>query len=124
MADFQMYSNAFASINGTIITEETSITVDKKSGLNPVFTVARGFAGMSQGASTCEVTIENAVPSADFEVNPDRYMRIGEVVELGIIMANRQMVAKGFITDATYSHSVNQESKLSMKLMCQFADFE
>lgn len=124
MANLQLYSNAFVTIDGKLLTEEASVTVEKKSGLNPVFTVALGLAGMSQGATTAEVSIESAVPSADFEFNPDAFMRTGQVVELGIIMASRQMVTKGFITDATYSHSVGDASKLSMKLLCRFSDFE
>lgn len=122
--NLQLYSPAFLTIDGTILTQETTISVEKKSGLNPVYTVALGFAGMSQGATTCEVSVDNAVPSSDFEFSPDKYMRTGQVVEIGIIMANRQMTAKGFITDATYSHSVNEASKLSMKIMTRFSDFE
>jgi hypothetical protein len=120
----QLYSNAFVTLDGRLLTEEASISVDKKSGLNPVFTVPKGFAGMSQGAASCEVTIETAVPAIDFEFNPDAYMRTAQVVEVGIVLANRQTVFKGFITDASYSHSANQESKLQIKIMTQFADFE
>lgn len=124
MANLQLYSNAYVTIDGRLLTQESSVSIDKKSGLNPVFTVAEGLAGMSQGASTCEVSIDNAVPSADFEFNPDPYMRTGAVVEIGIIMASRQTVFKGFITEATYHHAVNDASKLSMKMLCRFADFE
>ena len=120
----QLYSNAFCTLDGKILSEEASISVEKKSGLMPVYTVPKGFAGMSQGAVYCEVTIECAVPAIDFEFNPDSYMRTAQVVEVGIVMANRQTVFKGFITDATYSHSANQESKLIIKIMTQFADFE
>lgn len=124
MANLQLYSNAYVSIDGKLLVEEASVTLEKKSGLNPVFTVAGGLAGMSQGASTIEVTVDNAVPSIDFEFNPDMYMRTGAVVEVGVVMASRQSVFKGFITDATYSHSVNDASKLSMKFLCRFSDFE
>lgn len=120
----QLYSNAYVTIDGRLLTEEAAVTVDKNSGLNPVFTSAKGFSGMSQGAATAEISVDNAVPSADFEFNPDPYMRTGSVVEVGVIMAGRQSVFKGFITNASYSHSVNQESKLSFKIMCGFEDFE
>lgn len=124
MSNLQLYSNAYVTIDGKLLTEESSVSVEKKSGLNPVFTVANGFAGMTQGASTAEISVDNAVPSADFEFNPDSYMRTGSVVEIGVIMAGRQSVFKGFITEATYGHSVNDASKLSMKFMCRFSDFE
>jgi hypothetical protein len=89
-----------------------------------VTTLAAGFAGMSLGAATVEVTIESAVLSTDFEFNPDPFLRTGRTVEVAVLMANRQSVFKGFVTDATYSHSVNKESQLHMKLTCRFADFE
>lgn len=120
----QLYSSAFATINGKLLTEEASITVTKSSGLNPVFTVNKGFAGMSQGAATAEIDIDNAVPSADFEFNPDSFMQEGSTIEIGIIMAGRQTVFVGFITSATYAHSVNQEAKMSMKIMAGFEVFE
>lgn len=120
----QIYSNALVTVNGRLLTEEASVTITKNSGLNPVMTVAKGFAGMSQGAGTAEVDVDNAVPSADFEFNPDPFMKAGATVEVGILMAGRQTVFVGFITSATYAHSVNQESKLSFKIMCGFEVFE
>jgi hypothetical protein len=124
MADLKLYSNCDVFINGSLLAEEASVTVEKKSGLNPVFTVAIGLAGMTQGAATAEISIESAVPSADFEFNPDGFMLVGEVVDFRAVMANRETNCKGFITDATYSHSVNDASKLSMKLLCRFSEFE
>jgi hypothetical protein len=51
-------------------------------------------------------------------------MLVGEVVDLRIVMANRETNCKGFITDASYSHGANDASKLSMKLLCRYAEFE
>ncbi len=124
MSDMKLYSGAEVYINSALLTEEASVTLEKKSGLNPVFTVVNGLAGMTQGAATMEVTIETAVPSADFEFNPDGYMLVGEVVDFRMVMANRETNAKAFMTDASYSHGANDASKLSMKLLCRFAEFE
>lgn len=124
MSELKLYSNSDVFINGALLAEEASVSVNKKSGLNPVFTVQNGLAGMTQGAGTAEVSIESAVPSADFEFNPDPFMKTGEVVELRIVMANRETNCKGFITDASYAHSVNDASKLSMTLLCRFEEFE
>lgn len=125
MANLQLYSNAKVYIAGAgLLTQENSVTVDKKSGLIPVYTTVEGLAGATQGASTAEITIENAVPSADFEFNPDPYMRTGAVVEVHVDMAGRKTVFKGFITDSTYHHSVSDSSKLTMKLLTRFSDFE
>ena len=124
MADPQLYTATYVTFDGKLLAEEASVTIDKKSGLNPVYTVAKGFAGMAVGASSIEMTIESAAPAADFEVNPDPYMRTGKLVEIGCVMSGRQMVGKFFITDGTYSHAVNQESKVVIKLMGSFKDWE
>lgn len=118
------YSNAYVTIDGALLAEEASVTITKNSGLNPVFTNAKGLAGFSQGAGTMEINIESAVPSADFEFNPDPFLKSGSIVEVGVIMANRQTVAKGAVMEASYSHSVNQESKLAMKIMAGLEAFE
>lgn len=124
MSDPQLYSATYCTWNGKLLAEEVSVTIDKKSGLNPVFTVAKGFAGMALGAGSIEITIESAAPSADFEVNPDQYLMKGVMAELGFVMSGRQMSLKAFITDATYSHAVNQESKLSIKAMASLSEWE
>ena len=124
MADPQLYTATWVTFNGKLLAEEASVTIDKKSGLNPVYTIAKGFAGMAVGANSCEMTIESAAPAADFEVNPDPFLQTGELVEIGCVMSGRQMTGKMFLTDATYSHAVNQESKLVMKLMGAFKPWE
>jgi hypothetical protein len=118
------YSSAFVTIDGRLLAEEASVSITKHSGLNPVFTVLKGFAGVSQGAGTMEITIDNAVPSADFEFNPDGFLKSGSVIEVGVLMASKQTVARGFVMEATYHHSVNQESRLSFKVMTGLEVFE
>ena len=120
----QKYSNALVMLEGSLLTEENSVSIDKKSGLNPVHTVAKGFAGASQGAPEMTVRVDNAVPSADFEYLPDADVLEGKVVEITIFMAGKQTTAKGFIMDVSYSHAVNSEAKMSFNVMCEPAAFE
>ncbi len=122
--ELQLYSNAYVIVNGALLTQESSVTIEKKSNAIPRFTLGKGFAGMSLGAGVVEITVENAVPSTDFEFNPDYYLKSGYYVDIGVVMASRQSVFKGFITDATYSHSTNDSSKLSFHLMCRLEQFE
>lgn len=124
MANLELYSNAYVIVNGTLWAQVASVSIEKKSGSTPQYTLHSGFAGLSQGAGVVEITIDSAVPSKDFEFNPDPQIRTGETIEIGVAMAGRQSVFKGFITDATYSHSVNDSSKLSMKMICRYGEFE
>lgn len=120
----QLYSGAYVFVAGALLSQNVSVTVEKKNNGNPIFTLGSGFAGLSLGAGVAEVTIENAVPVKDFEFNPDSYMRTGAVVEIGIVMAARQTVFKGFLQQATYSYAIGDNAKLSIKLICRYEDFE
>lgn len=124
MADSILYSGVDIIFDDKPMAEAASVTIRKNPALNPVFTLAKGFAGMSLGAATCEMTIDSAVPAADFEVNPDPYMQKGRIVEVGLVMANRQMQGKMFVTGGDYSRAVNQEARLTITLMGPMAPWE
>jgi hypothetical protein len=124
MANMQLYSNAFVYIDGRLLTQESSVTVNMKSGLNPVFTTVEGLAGASQGASTVEISVDEAVPSADFDFNPGAYMRTGTVVEVKIQAASREAIFKCFVMESDLSHSVNDSSKIALKFTGRLSDFE
>ena len=115
MSDPQLYSAIYATMNGKMLCQEVSITIDDKSGLLPVLTVPLGFAGVALGAGMTEFTIESATPSADFEVNPSQFLIKGVMAEFGFFMSGRTRQFKAFIIDATYSHAVNQEPKMVIK---------
>lgn len=120
----QRYSNAYVVVDGKLLAHTVSLSIEKKNQATPIFTLASGFAGLSQGAPFAEVTIESAVPSADFDLAPDRAIRTNSVVEIGIVMAGNQTIFKGFIQSASYRYSVNDSAKLSMHMTCRYEDFE
>lgn len=119
----QVYTPASVFVNGALLTEESSVTVDVSSNASPVTTVAKGFAGMAVGAPTISLKIDNAVPAAGFELNPGSFLLGLKVVEFSIFAANAQLTIKGFVTDYTFSHAVNQESRLSLTAMCEPGSF-
>lgn len=80
---------------------------------------------MSPGAGICTVQVENAVPSADFELDPLPFMEAIEIVEMAIIgPGGKQLNLKGFITESNLQHSVNAESRLSFTFIAPFSKFE
>lgn len=110
MASPQLYTLAYVTAESKLLTEEGSVTVGRASNAQQVATVAKGFAGVSPGAPTVQIQVKNAVPAADFEFDMGRYILSLQVIEIGIIVAGRQLVAKGFILEDTFQHSVNSES--------------
>lgn len=112
MGNLQKYTKAIISVNGTVLSQESSVTVKRTSNSQAVKTVALGYAGESDGAVMTEITISNAVPSVDFELDPGQFINLVEEVEISIFAAGRTMTVSGFIIDDNFSHAVDTESKL------------
>jgi hypothetical protein len=124
MAKLQLYTLAYVLVNGAILTEEASVTVNRATNSQAVNTVAKGYAGESPGAQNVEIQITSAVPSADFEINPGKFMSQLKEVEIAVLVAGKQLTAKGFIISDSFKHSVNSESQLDFTFRGSFADYE
>lgn len=122
--NLQNYTNCYVYVNGSLLSQQNSVSIARKSGAQPVHTVVEGFAGMSPGSPTCEISIENAVPAADFELNAGPGLQRMTVYEFTFFAASRTLTTKGYITDDNFSGAVDSPSKLSMTVMAQFADWE
>lgn len=113
------------SVPGGLLTEESDITIDRDSRGQEVNTVAKQFAGVSPGAGIMMVDITNAVPSADFEVNPGKFfVKLYEVVQFKFHAAGRTMTTKGFVMRDNFRHGVNKEATLQFHALCEMADWE
>ena len=124
MAQNQLYTLAYVLVDGAILTEEASVTVNRATNSQPVNTVAKGYAGESPGAQSVQIQVSSAVPSADFEMNPDKYMVGLKEVEIGVLVAGKQLTAKGFIIEDSFKHSVNSESMLDFTFRGSMAKYE
>jgi hypothetical protein len=69
------------------------------------------------------VSVENAVPTADFELDPGAVMENLDDGELTIFAAGRTITSKGFITEDNFSHAFESQSKLSFEFTGQFANW-
>ncbi|KYF87787.1 hypothetical protein BE20_24900 [Sorangium cellulosum] len=124
MANLDLYTKAQVYVNSALLAEEASVTIKRSTGAQQVKTVAKGFAGLSPGSPMCEITVSNAVPSADFELDPGQFMKDLEVVEVTIFAAGRTATSKGFITDDNFSHAVDTASKLDFTFVGQFPEWD
>src|SRR5690349_15134031 len=122
--NLELYSKAQVYIDGQLLAEEASVSVKRTTAAQVVKTVAKGFAGVSQGAAMIEVSVENAVPSTDFELNPQKYMTNLDVAELTIYAADSTLTSKGFILSDNFSHAVDTQSKLSFEFTGQYAEWD
>jgi hypothetical protein len=119
----QLYSLIYVSVNGALLTEEGSVDIKRMNDAQVIKTVAKGFAGMSPGAPMCEVDITSAIPSADFEFDPGPAMLSLSPVEIGLQVAGKVGVAKGFIVEQSLRHAVDSPSSMSIRAICQFPEF-
>lgn len=122
--NLQNYTLCHVHVDGALLTQASSISIARKSGNQPVHTIVEGFAGMSPGSAMMEVSIESAVPSADFELNPGLGLVQMRVYEFMFFSAGRTLTAKGYITDDNFTAAVDSPSKLSLTVVAQWADWE
>jgi hypothetical protein len=120
----QIYTLVEPYLDGAKLTEATTVKIDVTSKAQIQETIARGFAGVSPGAKMITVTIDSAVPSADFEYDPTTDLSELRVKELTLFAAGRSLSSKGFVIDYSLQGSVNSPSSLSLTFIGEFAKWE
>jgi hypothetical protein len=124
MANLETYTKAVVYVNSSLLSEEASVTIKRMSGAQPVKTTAKGLSGFSPGAPMMTISVSNAVPSADFELDPGKMIEGVEIAEVTIFAAGRTLTSKGAILDDNFSHAVETASKLDFEFTGQFAQWE
>ena len=120
----QLYSNAAVYIQGALLLEATSVTVDRKTGAQPQLTLAGGFTGMSPGAPMIEISFANAVPAIGMEFDPGKVMKLLMTTAFTVFAANRSLTTTGFITEDSFKKAANSEAALDIKMTCVFAEWQ
>lgn len=112
MANQSKYSNALVFVEGALLAEHASVTITRMSGALPQHTVAKGLAGFSQGAQETKISVSNAVPLADLELDPGAYMKFGKTVTVTVQAAGKSLKCKGQIIEDSFEHSVNSAATI------------
>jgi len=121
--NLQLYALADVFVNGSLLAEEASVTIDRATNSQQVLTVNKGYSGESPGALMTEISVDSAVPAVGFELNPGLYMGALQAVEFTIFAGSKKLTFNGFIISDNFSHAVNTESKLSFKARGSFSDW-
>ena len=119
----QLYSLIAGYVNGSLLAEEGTISIDVDSRAQEINTVAKGFAGLSPGAAKLSIRIDNAIPAAGFELNPGQILRSLTVSEFTFFAAGSTLTTKGFVTKYNVTHGVNSDAKLSLEIEAEPASF-
>ena len=128
----QQYARAQISIAGVgVLSEAASITVRRSTNSNAVTTIAKGYCGETPGACMSELTVESAVPSTGYELDPGPFMLAlnpqagglnpdGTTFEVSVLDGGPTFSFTGYIIEDSFSYSTNANSSLSFTVRGQF----
>lgn len=120
----QKYTQVEVYINGSKLSEATSVSVDFDSKAQIVETLTKGFAGVSDGARAIMISVSNAVPSATFEYDPSTVIKTLEPVEITLYAAGKTLATDGVVMKASFGGAVNSPSGISFDVYCTYAVWE
>lgn len=120
----EKYSKASVYVDGSLLSQEATVSVKRSTGSQPVKTVANGYSGESPGAGMLEISVENAVPAADFEVDPGKYMANLDNCEITIFAAGRTLTQTMCIYEDNFGHGVDTPAKLTFSARGKYADWQ
>jgi len=121
--NLQLYTKADVYVNGALLMEETNVSVDRSTNSIQTITAQRGYAGETPGAPMCEISVDNATPSAAFELDPGQFMSSMQSVSFTIRASGKKLSFEGFMLTDNFSHSANAESKLSFTARGVFSEW-
>lgn len=114
MADPKAYAVLNVHVDGTLLAEAGQVQIQRSSNSAANTTILNGYAGETPGAPTSTVTVTNAVPAADFELDAGQHILTGKIVEIGIVgPGGKQAVFKGVIIEDTTEYAVNGAASYS-----------
>lgn len=110
MANNQLYTTAAVYLNDELLFEAMKVSVKVNGNHVPIKTLAKGFAGVSKGATIIEITVSSAVPQVGFEAEVSPYIINVEEVKLTLFMASSTMTIKGFIMSTDIDKAIDSEA--------------
>ena len=106
------------------VLEEAAVTIDRVTESHSIYTLGNGYAGEAAGAPMIELTVDNAVPSTNFELDAGQFMGVMQKVNFAVSAGSKALQFDGFIISDNFSHAVNNTSKLSFKAKGFFRNWE
>lgn len=122
--NLQLYSNIVITVDNKVLTQATSVSVDRMNNSIAQKTIVGGYSGESPGAAMCEVSVDNAVPSAEFEFDPGPFIKANQKVSFTVYAAGSMMRFDGFIISDNFSYAVDSASKLTFKARGSFSEYK
>lgn len=118
------YTSAKIEVNGKELVEAASISIERATNSNPVYTLAKQYAGESPGAMSTTLNVSSAVPAQGFEQDTGKFMMAlglsttGEAAE-GVTFKIRlhngsyTLVFKGYVISDSFGVETNSQARYS-----------
>ena len=114
-SELKTYSSGRLLVNGQLASEAIEFSVTSEAGLQEVFTLHRGFSGMSRGAGKVDITIKSAIPRSGVEIDFEQYMDDMEEIEVQVLAGGRTRTYQLYVQSVGENYQVNQSSGLDVK---------
>lgn len=114
----QIYTDYNLFVDGQLLAEAVTISIDHKNNAQPVHTINKGFAGMSPGANETQIKVSNVHPRAGVEFNAVTSMQRLKLHEFTAFRGSKKLTCKGFVTDVSEGGGVNKEATYDFTAMC------
>jgi hypothetical protein len=121
---YKIYTTARVYVNGSVLLEEAAVTIDRVAESTSIYTIGKGYAGEGAGAPMIELTVDNAIPSTGFEMDPGQFLGVMQQVNFAINAGDKTLQFDGFIIADNFQHAVNSNAKLSFKAKGFVANWE
>ena len=103
-------------IDGQTIAEAETVRVNIRSNNNRVYTMLRQFAGRSKGPTETEISIDNAIPRAGFEIDFTRRIVADADVRVTVLVGGQRLQFDGYIDDVALSQGVQEMARASITI--------
>lgn len=113
----EIYEKAVVFVDGQMLSESTSVTIDTDPKLNVIETMQKGMAGFSPGAEATTISVDSAVPRAGFEVNYIKRVQNVQVVEITVLAHGQKTTCTGCITKVSQKYGVGTAANVSFEFL-------
>lgn len=119
-----IYGNLSIYINGSLLTQVTSIDITRHIESQEIHLIGGGFQGITASDPVVTINVKNATPSVGFELDPGQFMKSNSVVEFTISNAGSNTINfNGWIIEDNFSAAVNSNTSLSFTAKGLFTQF-
>lgn len=114
----ELYTQGLIFVDGILMAECSEFDTNYNTNNQIVQTQAKGFAGVTPGAGQVEVTINEAIPRAGFEIDFYKRAKDRAAVKITGWRGSKKLQLEGFIMTIGEKHGVNQNASASVTCTC------